>query len=84
MICKWIAYHPITIDQRRLIKEAIDMDMSYSEMAEYVGRIKSVVMREAKRLGRPEDYDPDLAQADFEAKNKLIGIPKNPKKKKKK
>jgi len=54
------------------------MNMSYSEIAAHAGRIKSVVMREAKRLGRPEDYDPDKAQKDFEEKNKLIGTKKRP------
>lgn len=54
------------------------MNMSYSEIAAHAGRIKSVVMREAKRLGRPEDYDPDKAQLDFEEKNKLIGTKKRP------
>ena len=73
MICKWIANNPLTIEQRHLIKEGLDMDMSYSEIAVHSGRVKSVVMRESKRLGKVEDYDPDKAQKDFEQKNKLIG-----------
>lgn len=74
MVCKWIAYNPLLIEERRKIKEAIDMGMSYGDMSKYVGREKSIVMREAKRLGSYLDYDPDLAQKDFEEKQKLIGI----------
>lgn len=55
------------------IKEAIDKGFSYGEMAAYVGRCKSVVMRESKRLGKAEGYDPTKAQQDFENKQKLIG-----------
>jgi IS30 family transposase len=42
--------------------------MSYGQMAIHVGRAKSVVMREAKRLGKYTTYDPDKAQQDFEIK----------------
>ncbi len=73
MVSKWIAINPLTIDERRMIKEGINLNMSYSELSEYVGRCKSVVCREAKRLGKAFDYDPDKAQADFEMKQKLIG-----------
>lgn len=76
MICKWISNNPFLIHERRKIKEAIDLNMSYREMGEYVGRPKTSVMRESKRLGKPKDYDPDKAQEDFEKKQKLIGIKK--------
>lgn len=74
MISKWIANNPFTIEERRLIKEGIDLGMSYRELAIHVGRSKSSVMREAKRInGVCWMYDPDKAQADFEEKQKLIG-----------
>lgn len=81
MIQKWIANNPLTIKERIKIKEAIDKGMSYGEMAIYVGRAKSTVMREAKRLG-PDvwNYDPKIAQKDFETKQKLIGKKHQPSK----
>jgi IS30 family transposase len=74
---RWIAINPLSIDERQKVKEGLDLDLSYSQLALHVGRCKSVVMREAKRLGKAEDYDPDKAQADFEAKQKLIGKKKD-------
>jgi len=68
MICKWQVKNPLTIEERRKIKEAIDMDMSYGQMGEFVGRPKSTVLREARRIGKPRDYDPEKAQKDFEKK----------------
>ena len=77
MVAKWIANNPLTIEERKKVKEGIDLRMSYREIAIHVGRAKSTVMREAKRLSPyPWNYDPDLAQADFEAKQKLIGTKK--------
>ena len=74
MIAKWIANNPLTIEERRKIKEGIDLGLSYSQMAAYVGRAKSTVLRESKRISPyPWNYDPDLAQADFEEKQKRIG-----------
>ena len=72
MVCEWIAYHPLTIDERKKIKEGLDLNMSYREIASHVGRVKSVVIREAKRLGNAKNYDPVEAQKDFENKQKLI------------
>jgi IS30 family transposase len=66
MVCKWMAYNPLKLEERKKIKEAIDLNMSYSEMAEHVGRAKSVVMREAKRFGHYTLYDPEKAQQQFE------------------
>lgn len=70
---RWIAINPLSIEERLKVKEGLELDMSYSQLAEHVGRCKSVVMREAKRLGGPGDYDAYKAQQDFEAKQKLIG-----------
>lgn len=66
MVGKWSVKNPLTLEERKKIKEAIDMDMSYSKMAIYVGRYKSTVMRESKRLGNVNDYDPEKAQLAFE------------------
>ena len=73
MPSKWIAINPLTLEERFKIKEGLILDMSYSQLALHVGRHKSVVMRESKRLGKAEDYDPIKAQADFEFKQTLIG-----------
>ncbi len=67
------AYRPLSIDERRKIKEGLDMDMSYSQIAIHVGRCKTVVMREAKRFGHFSLYNPKKAQEDFESKHKLKG-----------
>jgi IS30 family transposase len=74
MVAKFKVKNPLTIEERRKIKEGLALQMSYSELALHVGRCKSVVMRESKRLGYPWDYEPDLAQKNFEAKQKLSGI----------
>lgn len=66
MVEKWSVRNPLTLDERKKIKEAIELGMSYSQMAEHVGRYKSTVMRESKRLGDPKDYDPEKAQKSFE------------------
>lgn len=71
-----MAYNPLKLEERIKIKEAIDLDMSYGQMAIHVGRSKSVVMREAKRLGKYTDYDPYDAQNDFEKKQQRIRIKK--------
>lgn len=70
---KWKAVNPLTIEERQLIKEGLDLNMSYSQLALHVGRCKSVVMRESKRLGKYQNYDPVKAQSDFEEKQKMIG-----------
>ena len=76
MVGIWRSINPLTLHERRLIKQGIDLGMSYGQLAKHVGRCKSVVMRESKRLGKPWDYNPDKAQKDFEAKQKLVGIRK--------
>lgn len=70
MVEKWSTYNPLTIEERRLIKEGIDLNMSYREIGIHARRSKSVVMREAKRLGDFKNYDPDKAQNHFENKQK--------------
>lgn len=73
MVNQWIAVNALTIQERRKIREGIDMNMSYSQIGIHVGRCKSVVMRESKRFGKASKYNPELAQEDFERKQKLIG-----------
>jgi IS30 family transposase len=68
MVGKWSCKNPLTIGERRLIKEGLDLNMSYQEIGQYVGRHKSVVLRESKRLGDTKKYDPDKAQEHFEQK----------------
>jgi IS30 family transposase len=73
MISKWKAINPLTIHERRLIAEGIRVGMSYRQLGLHVGRHKSVVLREVKRLGEPSNYIPEKAQKDFEDKQKLVG-----------
>jgi len=73
MVSKWIANNPLTFHERKKIESAIAMGMSYSEMAVYVDRAKSTVMRESKRLGKPWEYNAKEAQQDFEYKQTIIG-----------
>jgi len=77
MVGKWSCINPLTIEEREKVKEGLDMNMSYSELAIHVGRCKSVVMRESKRLGSPINYNPEKAQKDFEHKQKRLGKKKN-------
>lgn len=74
MVEKWSCRNPLTIQERLLIKEAIDLNMSYSEMSTHVGRCKSVVMRESKRLGDHSTYNAEKAQEHFEDKQKRHGF----------
>lgn len=76
MPCRWIAMNPLSIEERLKVKEGLDLNLSYSALAAHVGRCKSVVMRESKRLGDIKKYDAYKAQKDFEEKQKLIGIKK--------
>lgn len=66
--------NPLTLEERRKIKEGLASTMSYREIGLYVGRCKSVVLRESKRLGTADKYDPDRAQQHFVSKQKLSGI----------
>lgn len=66
LVSKWAVKNPLTIEERKKIKEGLEMDLSYGELSSYVGRDKSTVMRESKRLGSYKDYDPEKAQEHFE------------------
>jgi len=66
----WSCRNPLTIEERRQIKQGIDEGLSSREIGKAIGRGKSVIARESKRLGRWSDYDPDLAQKDFEKKQR--------------
>jgi IS30 family transposase len=70
MVEKWSCINPLTLDERRLIKEGLDLNMCYREIGQHAGRSKSVVLRESKRLGDISKYDPDKAQKDFEEKQR--------------
>lgn len=70
---KWIANNPLSFHERELVEEGIKLNLSYSQIAKHVGRCKSVVMRESKRIGTPDEYTALKGQADFEEKQKLIG-----------
>lgn len=70
---KWKAINPLRLEERKKIREGLDLNLIYSQLALHVGRCKSVVLRESKRLGKHENYDPIGAQADFEEKQKLVG-----------
>ncbi len=70
MVELWSVKNPITLEERKKIKEGIDMGMSYKELGIYVGRSKSGVLRESKRLGTVNNYDPNKAQEHFEKKQK--------------
>lgn len=72
MVGKYMAINPLTIEERYKVKEGLDMNMSYSELGRHVGRPKSTVLRESKRLGHAFTYDPQKAQEDFENKQKNI------------
>lgn len=64
----------LTLNERKKIQQGIKLGLTYREIAESINRDKSVVMREAKRLGDFNDYDADKEQANFESKQKLSGI----------
>jgi len=50
------------------MQEGLGLNLSYRELGLHVGRAKSTVMREARRLGDPAIYDAEKAQVDFEKK----------------
>lgn len=66
MVGKWSCNNPLTIEERRLIQEGLNLNMSYRQIGLHCGRAKSVVMRESKRLGDVHLYDADKAQTNFE------------------
>lgn len=62
----WSVKNPLTFDERLKIAIGLSEGLSYGQLAKYVGRCKSVVMRESKRLGDANKYNPELAQKNFE------------------
>lgn len=76
MVNKWICRNPISIQERKKIEEGIKMQMTYREIGEFVGRPKTTVIRESKRLGNVDKYDAEKAQNDFELKQKNCGYKK--------
>jgi len=77
MVSKVKANNPLTIHERRFIKECLNLNHSYGFIAKEMARAKSTIIRECKRLGDFTNYDPDLAQNDFEEKQKNIGTKSN-------
>jgi IS30 family transposase len=74
MISPWKCRNPLSKKEREQIKEGIDAGMSYREIGKMLNRNHSVIIRDVKRCGAFGAYDPDTAQKDFEAKQKLVGL----------
>ncbi len=64
---KWSVKNPLTLIERKMIQEALEMhaSFSYNDIAKYVQRSKKTIIRECKRLGN-EKYDAEKAQKHFE------------------
>ena len=62
---KWSVLNPLTIEERRAIYDGINQDLSSREIAENLGRSKSTILREVRRLGI-DKYQPEIAQKQFE------------------
>lgn len=73
---RWHVKNPLQLHERELIKVGLDLGLSTRQLALYVGRSRTSVVRESKRLGCKELYDPKKAQEDFERKQKNCGIKK--------
>lgn len=71
MVGKWSVKNPLTIDERKLLQEGLRLNLSYAQLAQYVGRDKSTLWREAKRLGDVENYTAEKAQEHFERLQQL-------------
>lgn len=67
---KWSCRNPLSIDDRKFIQHGITSGMSSREIGKEIGRCKSVVLRESKRLGDIKNYDAEMAQHDFEKKQR--------------
>lgn len=70
MVSEWMVKNPLSLEERKMIKEGIDGGLSFRQIGLYVNRNKSTVMYEAKRLGKPDNYNPEKAQEDFERKQR--------------
>lgn len=76
MVSKFKARNPLIIEERRKILNGLENNLSYGKIALSIGRAKSVVIKEAKRLGDIRSYNPEKAQKDFISKQRLVGIKK--------
>jgi IS30 family transposase len=74
MVGKYKVKNHLTLAERRQIREGVEADLSYRRIAEDLGRAKSTIIRECKRLGDPQDYDPLKAHQNFKKKQMLSGI----------
>lgn len=76
---KWSVKNPLTLQERKMIQEALEMNISftYNDIAKYINRSKKTIIRECNRLGN-EKYDAEKAQQHFE--NLQIEMRKNAKK----
>lgn len=72
MVSRVKARNPLTIEEREQIERGILLGESYGSIAAIVGRNKSTIIRESKRLGEAADYDAEKAQKDFELKQTFI------------
>jgi IS30 family transposase len=79
---KWSVKNPLTLEERKAIQELINAqpDLSGRDIALFIKRGKSTIMRELKRLGN-EKYNADKAQQHFE--NLQLETRKNAKKRRK-
>ncbi len=77
MVGKFKVKNPLTLEERRKIQQGLTLNLSYSQLAQHVGRCKSVVMRESKRLGHPSKYTAEEAQKHFEYNQRFSGIKRN-------
>jgi IS30 family transposase len=73
MIKRYKVKNPLTLEERKKIKEGLESFLTFKQIADTLGRAKSTVLRESKRLGRGR-YDPVKAHKDFRKKQMLSGI----------
>jgi helix-turn-helix protein len=66
MVKGFSCQNPLTLDERLVIQENLSVGLSYRLIGLQLGRCKSVVRREAKRLGSRDNYNAEKAQAHFE------------------
>lgn len=71
MVGKWSVKNPLTLEERIRIKEGLDANLYYHEIATSIGRGKNTIRKETRRLGTVDDYDPYKAQQNFEDKQLL-------------
>lgn len=60
----------MTYENRRRIKELLDMGFSVPEIAKKIGVHHDTIYKELDRCGGASQYDPDMAQTDAEKKRK--------------